>query len=124
MVIGCTHDPDGRVVLRLAVSTKVAIGLPPNGDRNHLTKLDHFAFLRKKKTANRVGWEVDLELSRAFSYRGEHRFLAENLGSLETSCFRLNASFSEYQEVHQAYSRFAGGQPGSRPSAFGARALK
>jgi len=62
MIIGVTHDQDGRVVQRLSVSTKVSIGLPPNGDRNHPTKLDHFVFLRKKKSANRVGWEVDPEL--------------------------------------------------------------
>jgi hypothetical protein len=45
------------------VSTKVSIGLPPNGDCNHPTKLDHFVFLRKKKTANRVEWEVDPDLA-------------------------------------------------------------
>ena len=63
MIIGVTHDLDGRVVQRLSVSTKVSIGLPPNGDRNHPTKLDHFVFLRKKKAANRVGWEADPELT-------------------------------------------------------------
>jgi hypothetical protein len=34
MIIGVTHDPDGRAVQRLSVSTKVAIGMPPQGDRN------------------------------------------------------------------------------------------
>jgi len=63
MIIGVTHDQDGRVIQRLSVSTKVSIGLPPNGDCNHPTKLDHFVFLRKKKSANRVGWEVDPELT-------------------------------------------------------------
>jgi hypothetical protein len=63
MIIGVTHNQDGRVVQRLSVSTKVAIGLPPNGDRNHPTKLDHFVFLRKKKSSNRVGWEADPELT-------------------------------------------------------------
>ena len=63
MIIGVTHDQDGRVVQRLSVSTKVSIGLPPNGDRNHPTKLDHFVFLRKKKSANRVEWETDPELT-------------------------------------------------------------
>ena len=63
MIIGVTHDQDGRVVQRLSVSTKVSIGLPPNGDRNHPTKLDHFVFLRKKKSANRVEWEADPELT-------------------------------------------------------------
>ncbi len=37
MIIGVTHDHDGRVIQRLSVSTKVSIGLPPNGDRNHPT---------------------------------------------------------------------------------------
>jgi hypothetical protein len=63
MIIGVTHDQDGRVVQRLSVSTKVSIGLPPNGDCNHPTKLDHFVFLRKKKSSNRVGWEADPELT-------------------------------------------------------------
>jgi hypothetical protein len=66
MIIGVTHDIDGRVVQRLSVSTKVSIGLPPNGDRNHPTKLDHFVFLRKKKTANRVEWEIDPELTKHY----------------------------------------------------------
>jgi hypothetical protein len=70
MIIGVTHDQDGRVVQRLSVSTKVSIGLPPNGDRNHPTKLDHFVFLRKKKAANRVEWEVDPELTKHY---GEQR---------------------------------------------------
>jgi len=66
MIIGVTHDNDGRVVQRLSVSTKVSIGLPPNGDRNHPTKLDHFVFLRKVKSANRVEWEADPELTRHY----------------------------------------------------------
>src|SRR3989449_4687114 len=63
MIIGVTHNPDGRVIQRLSVSTKVSIGLPPNGDRNHPTKLDHFVFLRKKKAAGGVEWEPDPELT-------------------------------------------------------------
>jgi hypothetical protein len=66
MIIGVTHDQDGRVVQRLSVSTKVSIGLPPNGDCNHPTKLDHFVFLRKTKSANRVEWEADPELTRHY----------------------------------------------------------
>jgi hypothetical protein len=66
MIIGVTHDQDGRVVQRLSVSTKVSIGLPPNGDRNHPTKLDHFVFLRKKKTANKVEWETDSDLTQHY----------------------------------------------------------
>jgi hypothetical protein len=68
MIIGVSHDQDRRVVQRLCVSTKVSIGLPPNRDRNHPTKLDHFVFLRKKKAAFRVEWaeeeqEQALEIS-------------------------------------------------------------
>ena len=62
MIIGVTHDPDGRAVQRLSVSTKVAIGMPPQGDRNYPSKLDHFVFLRKKKTTKGVEWEPDPEL--------------------------------------------------------------
>jgi len=63
MIVGVTHDNDGRVVQRLSVSTKVSIGLPPNGDRNHPTKLDHFVFLRKKKMPRGVEWEPDPDLT-------------------------------------------------------------
>ncbi len=48
VIVGVTHDQDGRVVQRLSVATKISIGLPPNGDRNHPTKLDHFVFLRRE----------------------------------------------------------------------------
>jgi hypothetical protein len=68
MIIGVTHDQDGRVVQRLSVSTKVSIGLPPNGDRNHPTKLDHFVFLRKKKTPHGVEWEPDPELTEHYGF--------------------------------------------------------
>jgi hypothetical protein len=66
MIIGVTHDSDGRAALRLAVSTKVAIGMPPQGDRNYPSKLDHFVFLRKKKTAKGVEWESDPELMKHY----------------------------------------------------------
>jgi hypothetical protein len=62
MIVGITHDSDGRAIQRLCVSTKVAIGLPPNGDRNHPTKLDHFVFLKKKKGEEGLEWEPDPEL--------------------------------------------------------------
>ncbi len=66
MIIGVTHDPDGRAVQRLSVSTKVAIGMPPQGDRNYPCKLDHFVFLHKKKTPKGVEWEPDPELMRHY----------------------------------------------------------
>jgi hypothetical protein len=80
MIIGVTHDQDGRVVQRLSVSTKVSTGLPPNGDSNHPTKLDHFVFLRKKKSANRLRWEADPELTRHYGEqcRELHIMLIDN----------------------------------------------
>ena len=66
MILGITHDHDGRVTLRLSVSTKLAIGLPPSGDRNYPTKLDHFVFLRKKRTAQGVEWELDPDLMKLY----------------------------------------------------------
>ncbi|HXW90309.1 MAG TPA: hypothetical protein VEK33_07160 [Terriglobales bacterium] len=62
MIVGITHDSDGRAIQRMSVSTKVAIGLPPNGERNHPTKLDHFVFLKKKKAEEGTEWEPDPEL--------------------------------------------------------------
>jgi hypothetical protein len=54
MIMGVMHDPDARVIQRLCPYPPTSpIGLPPNGDRNHPTKLDHFVFLRKKKSATR-----------------------------------------------------------------------
>jgi Recombination directionality factor-like len=66
MIIGVTHDSDGRMALRLAVSAKVTIGMPPQGDRNYPSKLDHFVFLRKKKTAKGVEWEPDPDLMKHY----------------------------------------------------------
>ncbi len=66
MIIGVTHDPEGRAVQRLSVSTKVAIGMPPQGNRNYPSKLDHFVFLRKKKTPKGVEWEPDPELMQRY----------------------------------------------------------
>jgi len=52
VIIGVMHDHDDRAVQRVSASTKVSIGPPPNGVRNHPTKLDHFLFFRMKKFAN------------------------------------------------------------------------
>jgi len=62
MIVVITHDSDGRAIQRLSVSTKVAIGLPPNGERNHPTKLDHFVFLKRKKGEEGLEWKPDPEL--------------------------------------------------------------
>ena len=55
--------PARRLAARCVPS---GIDLPPNGDCNHPTKLDHFVFLRKKKSANRLRWEADPEITRHY----------------------------------------------------------
>jgi hypothetical protein len=68
MIRGITHTEDGQQIQRLAVSTKVAIGLPPNpaeGKKAHPSKLDHFIFLRKSP-AQQNAWELDDKLMKAY----------------------------------------------------------
>ncbi len=104
MIIGVTHDPDGRVVQRLSVSTKVSIGLPPNGDCNHPTKLDHFVFLRKKKSANRVEWEADPELTRHYGEqcRELHIMLIDD--DIENVFLREEATYFDRKEKRKKTS--------------------
>ena len=66
MIKGVTHAQDGRALQRLSVSTKVAIGLPPDKDHNHPTKLDHFVLLRKAKVSKGVEWELDPDLMKFY----------------------------------------------------------
>jgi len=67
MIYGITNDADGRVIQRLSVSTKVAIGLPPSGDKNYPSKLDHFVFLRKPLDSKKgTEWEIDPELAKHY----------------------------------------------------------
>lgn len=67
MIKGLTHDKTGAPVQRLAVSTKIAIGLPPDvkAGRKAPTKLDHFIFL-KKSTVEQNKWEIDGELTHVY----------------------------------------------------------
>jgi hypothetical protein len=71
MIKGITHTEDGQQIQRLAVSTKVAIGLPPNpaeGKKAHPTKLDHFIFLMKSPTEQNK-WEIDPKLTKAYGQK-------------------------------------------------------
>jgi hypothetical protein len=68
MIRGITHTETGETIQRLAVTTKIAIGLPPNpadGKKGHPTKLDHFIFL-KKSPVEQNKWEIDQELTKLF----------------------------------------------------------
>ncbi len=68
MIRGITHTEGGESIQRLAVTTKIAIGLPPDpalGKKGHPTKLDHFIFLKKSATEQNK-WEIDQELTKLF----------------------------------------------------------
>lgn len=68
MIFGITNDSDGNAIQRLSVSTKLAIGLPPQeGGKNYPTKLDHFVFLRKPSDSKKgTLWEPDPELTKHY----------------------------------------------------------
>jgi hypothetical protein len=68
MIRGITMTEEGMPIQRLAVTTKIAIGLPPDpkdGKKGHPTKLDHFIFLKKSATEQNK-WEIDQELTTLF----------------------------------------------------------
>lgn len=53
-IVNLTHEKDGSVRLRRSVTTKLAIGLPPDAGANFPKKLDHFVF--QKKASMRVAY--------------------------------------------------------------------
>lgn len=68
MIRGITHTEGGESIQRLAVTTKIAIGLPPDpaaGKKGHPVKLDHFIFLKKSPTEQNK-WEIDRDLTALF----------------------------------------------------------
>ena len=67
MIRGITTTEDGSPIQRLAVSTKVAIGLPPDPEhgRKAPVKLDCFVFLRKSPSSKNA-WEIDPDLTKAY----------------------------------------------------------
>jgi hypothetical protein len=46
-IVGITHTPTGAIRMRRTVTTKIAIGTGPSGNRNQPAKLDHFVILSK-----------------------------------------------------------------------------
>ncbi len=67
MIKGITNDESGQPIQRLAVSTKVAIGLPPDPSKGRKApmKLDCFLFLRKSSSAQNA-WEMDPNLTKVY----------------------------------------------------------
>jgi hypothetical protein len=70
MIKGITHTETGQQIQRLAVSTKVAIGLPPDPSQGRKApiKLDCFIFLKKSATEQNK-WEVDPKLTKAYGQK-------------------------------------------------------
>jgi hypothetical protein len=66
MIVGVTHEKDGRVKISRTVTTKIAIGLPPDEQNKYPRKLDHFVFLKKVKKGSEIGWEVDPKLQEQY----------------------------------------------------------
>lgn len=67
MIKGITNTEDGQPIQRLAVSTKVAIGLPPDPKQGRKApmKLDCFIFLKKSQAAQNA-WEIDPKLTKVY----------------------------------------------------------
>jgi predicted hydrocarbon binding protein len=66
VIKGITHDLEGRPKVRRSVTTKLAIGLPPEGSRNYPTKLDHIAFLKKVYEGKEIKWVTDEDLTKHY----------------------------------------------------------
>ncbi len=64
-IIGLTHDKDGNQVLRRSITSKIAIGMPPDSKSKFPQRLDHFVFQRKAlgkvDGKSTVAWELDTE---------------------------------------------------------------
>lgn len=69
-IVGLTHRPDGTAMLRRSVTTKLAIGLPPDANSDHPQQLDHFIFQRKSQRGSGLSadviWEIDPEKTEHF----------------------------------------------------------
>jgi hypothetical protein len=69
-IVGLTHRSDGTAMLRRSVTTKIAIGLPPDANTDHPQQLDHFIFQRKSQRGSglsaEVIWEIDDEKTARF----------------------------------------------------------
>jgi hypothetical protein len=61
MIVGLTNEKDGSPRLHRTVTTKIAIGLPPDDKSNYPKKLDHFVFLKQVMVDNKMQWVVDQE---------------------------------------------------------------
>jgi hypothetical protein len=70
LIKNLTHDENGQAIQRLSVSTKVAVGLPPDASANRKApmKLDFFIFLKKsnKGTGLTTTWEPDPVLTKHY----------------------------------------------------------
>ncbi len=69
-IIGLTQDEKGHAIQRLSVSTKIAVGLPPDKEKGRKApmKLDFFIFLRKTNAGSGLTstWEIDPDLTKHY----------------------------------------------------------
>ena len=70
MIVGTTVSKTGELIQRLPVSTKIAIGLAPSGQRNFPERLDHFLAL--KRGPDKGSWIVDPEKMNFFAPDCKH----------------------------------------------------
>lgn len=62
-IIGITHNENGQPKVRRTITTKLAIGLPPDETSNYPKKLDHIVFLKKIYQGKEMKWVIDEELT-------------------------------------------------------------
>jgi len=65
-IIGLTHNEDLSPRVSRSITTKVAIGLAPQNDKDHPKRLDHFVFLQKGLRNGKPGWFPNEEMAKHF----------------------------------------------------------
>ena len=82
-IIGTTVGEDGRPILRLPVTRKIACGIGPSGQRNHPERL--FKFLLMERGSGKE-WIVDTEAMKRYSPKCNH---AEVTDQCEHCCTEI-----------------------------------
>lgn len=68
-IVGLTHDKEGKPVVRHTITTKLAIGRPPDANNKYPTRLDHIVFLQKVYQQKKMQWIIDEALMKHY---GDH----------------------------------------------------
>ena len=70
MIVGVTVSKEGEIIQRLPVTTKLAIGLAPSGEKRWPERLDHFILL--KRGPDKGSWVLDADLMRHYAPHCKH----------------------------------------------------